>query len=250
MKNKDIQNYSIINTTFMLRKISVMKNLLILLCIVISMTNSVKAQAKLGLDTTYSFSPNDTVLMNSQVTLNIIVKNKGNATFTGTFSVNAKLDTLNGVFCGSTTYGPVTILPNGSVPASVNFTPTTSSPSSLTPIGFKVAGNGNTIVVWPISNVQITDSLRSFLYINGTVGLKEFQKSILAIYPNPTSSNISILQAPNNVFKQIEIYDMFGRKIKDLSFAQTIDVSELSNGCYMLHIIADDKVYRTLFVKE
>lgn len=227
-----------------------MKNLLILLCIVMSITNSVQAQAKLGIDTSYSVSPNDTVLMNSQVTLNIIIRNKGTATFTGTFSVNAKLDTLNGIFCGSTTYGPVTILPNGTVPASINFTPTATTPSSSTPVGFKVAGNGNTIVVWPISNVQTIDSLRTFIYINGTVGLNELQKSILAIYPNPTSTNISILQAPNNVFKQIEIYDMFGRKVKDLGFTQTIDVSELSKGCYMLHIIADNKVYRTLFVKE
>ncbi len=224
----------------------VMKNLFILLCVTISITCS--AQAKLGMSVIYSFSPGDTVLMGSPISLNVIVKNKGNATYTGSLSVNAKLDTTNGVVLNSVVFNSVNLNVNDSIAATFNFIPAANYTTSST--GFKVAGNGNTIVVWPISSVLTIDSLDALLYINGTVGLNELQKSILAIYPNPTSSNITILQAPNNVSKQIEIYDMFGRKVKDLGFAQTIDVSELAKGCYMLQIIADDKTYRTLFVKE
>jgi Secretion system C-terminal sorting domain len=226
----------------------VMKNLFILLCVTISFTCLAQPTVNLAMSKSYTLSTGDTTLMGTPITLKVWVKNKSTAIFTGSLSIIAQLDTLNGIECDTAFFLSKTILNNDSALVLLNFIPTPTTGTNT--VGFKVAGNGNTIVVWPMANVQISDSLRTYLYLSGTVGLNELQKSILAIYPNPTSSNITILQAPNNVPKQIEIYDMFGRKVKDLDFAKTIDVSELARGCYMLQIIADDKTYRTLFVKE
>jgi hypothetical protein len=52
------------------------------------------------------------------------------------------------------------------------------------------------------------------------------------------------------VYKNIIIYDVFGRKVTELAFNETIDVSELKAGTYWMIIHAENKSYRTNFIKE
>lgn len=59
------------------------------------------------------------------------------------------------------------------------------------------------------------------------------------VYPNPASTNLYIA---NSTINQIELYDISGQKIAEYFNTQQINVSNLSNGMYLIKVITPDKV--------
>ena len=206
------------------------------------------AQAKLGITATHLFSPNDTVGWGTPISLHVFVKNKGNATFIGKVDVKGKVDTISGVSCGVDSLSTnTTILPGDSVAATITFTPT----SGLG--GFnRVNCCGNVIVVWPYSANAVTlDSNRFTLYITSTTGIRERIENPFIIYPNPAKTTINIQQHSMAKFEKTVIYDAYARKIKEGSFSDVIDISDLSVGTYWFIITTtDNKVYKQQFMKD
>lgn len=227
-----------------------MKQLFILLFVLATLYS--KGQAKLEMSSIYAFSPanadtpTSSVTYSTPVSMTIYVKNTGNTAFNGSISVNAKRDTIGGVFCDSisiTTLLP--FLPGDSLQGTLSFTPTPGA------TGFKVAGNGNTIVVWPFaSGVVLGDSLRNTLWINDASGIKEMEPSLFQLFPNPATNFLNIKPIKPFNYKKIIIYDMFAKKIKELSYSEIIDVSELKSGYYCIIISSETGSYRLPFVKE
>ena len=73
------------------------------------------------------------------------------------------------------------------------------------------------------------------------LGVNDFKRVSLIIYPNPASKNISIKGL--NAKAQVNIYDTLGRKILELQIDtdnNTIDVSKLK-GMYLVNILTQDK---------
>lgn len=64
----------------------------------------------------------------------------------------------------------------------------------------------------------------------------------LKVYPNPTSNAIFIESGNGLVVKEMSVYDINGRFIKKAEgkSINTIDLSELSNGLYILKVLGDD----------
>lgn len=75
---------------------------------------------------------------------------------------------------------------------------------------------------------------------------------ILEIYPNPISDNFNI--KTNENLKSIEVYDINGRKIQDLSVnlgSNSYSLKNLKNSVYILRIKADDdKTYIKKVIKK
>ena len=227
-----------------------MKRLLILLFMLASLFS--KGQAKLEMSPIYAFSPANantpasTVTYSTQVSISVYVKNTGNTAFSGAININAKRDTTNGVFCDSisiTTLLP--LQPGDSLQGSLSFTPTTGVNA------FKVAGNGNTIVVWPyVNGTPIGDSLRSTVWVSDANSIKETNSDFFKLYPNPVINHINIKPIKSIGNKNIIIYDMFARKIKEIEYSEIIDVSELTAGTYWLIIYSDTSSYKVPFMKQ
>lgn len=227
-----------------------MKRFLILLFVLAELLSY--GQAKIGMSPVLTFTPANattpisSVTYSSSVSFMAYVKNFGNATFTGSVTVLTKRDTTFGPIVDSITIG-LNLIPNDSVSVSSSFVPS----SGLS--AFKSGGNGNTIVVWPyifLGGAIQGDSVRSTIWVNGTAGIYEFEYRPFKLYPNPVIHDLTIKAQNNNQYKNIIIYDVFARKVKELSFKETIDVSELNAGSYWMIINSEDKSYRINFIKE
>ena len=228
-----------------------MKRLLILLFVVIRLTTY--SQAIIGMSPVFSFTPasattpSSNVTYSTSVSFKVYIKNTGNISFNGWINLSSIRDTTNGILCDSI-YVLVNIAPNDSTPAILTFTP---SPGGN---AFKTGGNGNTIVVWPIAafgaSVLYGDSLRPVIWINIANGVFEFESNQFKLYPNPVVQELTIKSQNANNYKKMVIYDVFARKVKELSFKESIDVSELSSGSYWIIINSESKSYRIPFVKE
>ena len=87
------------------------------------------------------------------------------------------------------------------------------------------------------------------LYYSETTGIGEHNGSQIALWPNPASETLS-LNAEG--LQQVEIFSMDGRQVMHLENGiETIDVSALAKGCYLLKATFNDGRKATQkFVKE
>lgn len=84
-----------------------------------------------------------------------------------------------------------------------------------------------------------------------TLGIGNYKKSEIAIFPNPTNETFS-LKLPadfQNEATQLQILDISGRKIKSLDLSAP-DISELSKGVYFLEITNRNRVERIKLIKN
>ncbi|MBT3588510.1 MAG: T9SS type A sorting domain-containing protein [Flavobacteriaceae bacterium] len=69
------------------------------------------------------------------------------------------------------------------------------------------------------------------------------QELAIELYPNPTSDVINIVNTSALQLEGFKIYDMNGRLIREVAttnnHTQTINLSDLSSGVYMIHIYND-----------
>lgn len=63
----------------------------------------------------------------------------------------------------------------------------------------------------------------------------------LSFYPNPTSDFLNI-QYPNELPEKIEVFDLSGRYIKEVESNNTIDLSSLNTGIYLIRLIFEHTV--------
>lgn len=74
-------------------------------------------------------------------------------------------------------------------------------------------------------------------------GLNEPSRQQIGFYPNPVTNGKLNFIDPVNSMKQIEIYDMVGKKVlTQKTLSTSIDVKGLKTGMYTLKIISDNKI--------
>lgn len=76
------------------------------------------------------------------------------------------------------------------------------------------------------------------------------------IFPNPTIGQLTIsseiYKQRTDIIRDIEIFDIFGKKLKDIkeiNFDNSFNISELSNGVYFIKFIINERVYCRKVVK-
>jgi len=87
----------------------------------------------------------------------------------------------------------------------------------------------------------------------GALSISEAQRLKFETFPNPASNNVSI-QLPSGTEKAtVHFYDSLGRLAlskKVTSMKNTIDVSSINSGVYILKVVTEDKIGSQKFMKN
>ncbi|NRA13113.1 MAG: S8 family serine peptidase, partial [Crocinitomicaceae bacterium] len=102
-------------------------------------------------------------------------------------------------------------------------------------------------VKWGWGKVNAYQAVKLALWV---VGEQELDiETSLTVFPNPTSSEISIKGMEGSV-ENVQIIDMTGESVYSSDELTTINVTELNSGAYFIRLIVDGKVQQVKFVKE
>ncbi|WP_406684013.1 T9SS type A sorting domain-containing protein [Seonamhaeicola sp. MEBiC1930] len=82
------------------------------------------------------------------------------------------------------------------------------------------------------------------------ISITEFDLNQIEIYPNPTKSNI-YLKYSNNPIAKIEIFNSLGQNMKRITHNfETINISDLPNGLYIIKLYTEFGMVNKKFIKE
>ncbi|CAH8283790.1 putative secreted protein (Por secretion system target) [Mariniflexile fucanivorans] len=86
-----------------------------------------------------------------------------------------------------------------------------------------------------------------------TLNIDEYDANPISIFPNPASHSITMYTNKNQAITSVELYDVTGKNMimKPLSNKNTLNVSHLSNGIYLLKILSETtSITKKLVVKK
>jgi hypothetical protein len=83
----------------------------------------------------------------------------------------------------------------------------------------------------------------------GIAGGNDFISSEISLYPNPTKHTLNIVLL-NAVGKDYIMYNVMGQVVGKGIFTDSLDVSSLQNGVYMLEVNTEESKMMKRFVKE
>ncbi|MBR1792472.1 MAG: T9SS type A sorting domain-containing protein [Bacteroidales bacterium] len=94
----------------------------------------------------------------------------------------------------------------------------------------------------------LLDDIRIQTYnANGTAGINGIDNSLISVFPNPTRNMVSVSGVAVN---RLQVLDMAGRVLSTADHANTIDMSHLSNGVYLLRVFANEGVSVRKVIKK
>lgn len=97
---------------------------------------------------------------------------------------------------------------------------------------------------------SITSDLPTFLSTE-EVGIKTGKIVAIELYPNPASNDLHVKTPNNQIIDRVEIYDLSGKLTRNINFnLNSIDVSQLNSGIYLLKVSIKDKTYSGKFIKK
>lgn len=78
-----------------------------------------------------------------------------------------------------------------------------------------------------------------------------FSKNNISLYPNPVKEILNVSLSENTNIESYEIYDLIGKKVASKNTTENfINVSDLSNGIYVLKVATNEGVITNKFIKE
>ena len=80
------------------------------------------------------------------------------------------------------------------------------------------------------------------------LSVPEYDTVDTKIYPNPTTSIVNISSA--EAINKVEVYNLLGAMVCTIADSNTIDLSHLNSGLYILKILADTKIISRRIIKE
>ena len=101
------------------------------------------------------------------------------------------------------------------------------------------------------SNLGVVYVDNIYLYRAATASADTFNTSNVRLYPNPTSTSITI--EAKDAIENIAIYNVIGQEViskNPMSNTMTLDVSNLQNGLYFVNTTIDGKTATTKFIKN
>ena len=119
--------------------------------------------------------------------------------------------------------------------------------------------NQNKLVIIPDNGTLGDGSATSTFYFDDiiqaapdtTAGVEDNNTLNVSLYPNPTSSSLH-LSAPNRI-KSVAIYNLLGKEVISLKInknSESIDVSNLASGIYIIKYSIDNAFSTAKFIKE
>jgi hypothetical protein len=101
------------------------------------------------------------------------------------------------------------------------------------------------------SNLGVVYVDNIYLYRAATASADTFNTSNVRLYPNPTSTSLTI--EAKDAIESIAIYNVLGQEViskNPMSNTMTLDVSNLQNGLYFVNTTIDGKTATTKFIKN
>lgn len=222
-------------------------------CFTLVFILKINAQAKL--DITRLANLPDTVYLNDIRNVTATLKNIGNSAFSGLVYFDVMVDSANG---GLPTYyrldsAFVNLAASGGLDSIEAF----YQVPIVTPAGFKVGGNGNTVVIWPRAQNSVipNDSIVVPVFVKeNQVGIKDidaFTRNLI-LSPNPTTNYISVYSDQKNAISTYKIKDITGKELKSHNFLDYIPLNELLSGMYFIEFydFGKRKVSTKKIIKE
>ena len=105
-----------------------------------------------------------------------------------------------------------------------------------------------------ISTAQAVATMRiDSINFSSVLSTNEFSESNFTVYPNPTKGLIDISNDTDASISSVELSDINGRVVKRFSLGENesqINISEISQGIYLMKIISDKEIVTKKIVKE
>lgn len=154
---------------------------------------------------------------------------------------------INVGYSYNTTTGQITYVINGGNPLVLNVTGF-STPAGLIPNEFDVystPATGNTAsTTFGIDNYQVIASSNTVLATEEIVA----KNDRISIYPNPTTDFVNIKSSKK--VKNIEVFDISGRKMSAELNGDKVDVRNLQSGSYLINVETEGRNYTEKFIKK
>jgi uncharacterized delta-60 repeat protein len=105
-------------------------------------------------------------------------------------------------------------------------------------------------VVYPTSE-EYNYLLLRYLSGNTTAGLNDNTLALITLYPNPTSTTLTLANAENLSIEKLTVTDLTGKTVLTQNTnASQIDVQQLPAGMYFLNVSASEGVQHLKFIKQ
>ena len=111
--------------------------------------------------------------------------------------------------------------------------------TQLDPYHYKITEDGSNLIL-----IVIASNENIAIYRTDFLAIEEFEDSVFQIYPNPVEDQLYLLLSTNLNVKNIRVYDIQGRLIRQEIPGQTDDLIEietanLPSGLYFVEVIDD-----------
>jgi hypothetical protein len=210
-----------------------MRKFIFLLICITGFAQGVHAQARLGISSTGLISLKDSVLLGTQLSVQLYVTNVGDESYSGPLAVNFRL-------------GNISFYMKGKEDVS-NFDPNDSHKLTFTiPFTTQTSGIGsNIIIAWPTgTNIKTRDTVYKKVVVQSASDVRSIHENILdrvSIFPNPANQFVYFKGAAllENIVN-ITLIDVTGRTYSAHLDTSRIDVSNLPNGLYYMRFVYAD----------
>lgn len=178
----------------------------------------------------------DTVGFGYTITINARVSNSDTVPFAGTIDFGLKnnaytLSSFNLFNKPPYSSSQIFLNPHETVPAifSIDIDPAYFAPGP------------DVVVVWPICNQPIADSIRIEIYVQTPNGIKNENNNLFAWIVTPDKLFIKTYSNQTN-FEQVRIYNMMGQQVSQLNgqFITEVPVPDLPKGIYLCEFTTAD----------
>ncbi len=141
-----------------------------------------------------------------------------------------------------------TVLPSNSVQSVVWSTISGNAFAYVMPNGVVTAIGNGTATIQAVSTEDNTVSDTIEITITGVLGLGDYAKEDIIIYPNPAKTQLTI-QSPSEV-GQVTIYNMLGQEVLEQK-GGSINIGSLAQGSYMIMFeLANGQSFTRRIIKE
>jgi hypothetical protein len=111
------------------------------------------------------------------------------------------------------------------------------------------AGNAHVIIKFVFTSGYGNNVFIDNVNIDGPLAIETVDNNSLSIFPNPVKDVLNINY--DKAISQIDVYDVNGKRVKTFTTVNgTINISDLSNGVYMLNMQTEDGLVIRKIVKE
>ncbi len=86
--------------------------------------------------------------------------------------------------------------------------------------------------------------------ISGTNKQMGITQNELIIYPNPVASHQLNIMIPGNEASEVRVYNSFGQLVIRQKYEETIDISKLQSGLYLIEVMSNGQVLKNRFIRE